>query len=117
MMRPAKTAPPKSCLSPSEPAELVQGWAGKDWVCAIFVRQVKQPCCEEALTTMTPRISLLAEIPEELNDALQTYLETHSAWSQHRVFCAALSLFLMQNGHSDRQVNRIYLDALFDYAA
>ncbi|HEY9738646.1 MAG TPA: DUF2811 domain-containing protein [Trichocoleus sp.] len=33
------------------------------------------------------------------------------------MFCAALSLFLMQNGQSDRQVNRIYLDALFDYAA
>jgi hypothetical protein len=67
-------------------------------------------------TTMMPRISLNVEIPEELHGALQTYLDTHPAWSQHRVFCAALSLFLMQNGTCDRQVNRIYLDALFDYA-
>lgn len=65
---------------------------------------------------MTPRVSLLVEIPEELHEALQIYLDSHSTWSQHRVFCAALSLFLMQNGHSDRRVNRIYLDALFDYA-
>lgn len=65
--------------------------------------------------TMMPRVSLLAEIPEELHEALQTYLDTHPAWSQHRVFCAALSLFLMQNGTCDRSVNRIYLDALFDF--
>lgn len=62
------------------------------------------------------RVSLLAEIPEELHEALQSYLATHANWSQHRVFCAALSLFLMQNGNCGREVNRIYLDALFDYA-
>ncbi|HEY9761119.1 MAG TPA: DUF2811 domain-containing protein [Trichocoleus sp.] len=66
---------------------------------------------------MPPRVSLLVEIPEDLYEALQTYLDTHPHWSQHRVFCAALSLFLIQNGNSDRKVNRIYLDALFDYAA
>ncbi|HEY9878025.1 MAG TPA: DUF2811 domain-containing protein [Leptolyngbyaceae cyanobacterium] len=66
---------------------------------------------------MPPRVSLLVEIPEDLYEALQGYLDTHPTWSQHRVFCAALSLFLIQNGNSDRKVNRIYLDALFDYAA
>lgn len=66
---------------------------------------------------MTPRVSLLAEIPEDLYEALQVYLDTHPTWSQHRVFCAALSLFLIQNGKSDRKVNRIYLDALFDPAS
>lgn len=64
-----------------------------------------------------PTISLLVEIPEELHESLQGYLESHPAWSQQRVFCAALSLFLMQNGSGDRRVNRIYLDTLFDYAA
>ncbi|TVQ15596.1 MAG: DUF2811 domain-containing protein [Leptolyngbya sp. DLM2.Bin27] len=76
------------------------------------------------LNTTTPKVSLMAEVPEELYNALQTYLEGNPTWNQHRVFCAALSLFLMQNssgsgqqtlskGHRD--VNRIYLDALFDY--
>jgi hypothetical protein len=68
-------------------------------------------------STTETRVSLLAEIPEELHDALQTYLASHANWSQHRVFCAALSLFLMQNGHCGREVNRIYLDSLFDYAS
>ncbi len=65
----------------------------------------------------SPTISLLVEIPEELYESLKGYLETHPTWSQQRVFCAALSLFLMQNGSGDRRVNRIYLDTLFDYAA
>ena len=47
--------------------------------------------------------------------ALQVYLDGNPAWNQHRVFCAALSLFLMQDSKCDRDVNRIYLDALFDY--
>ncbi|MDJ0704053.1 MAG: DUF2811 domain-containing protein [Leptolyngbyaceae cyanobacterium MO_188.B28] len=62
-------------------------------------------------------ISILAEIPEELHESLQGYLETHPTWDQDRVFCAALSLFLLQNGQSDRSTSRIYLDSLFDYAA
>ncbi|MGG6238362.1 DUF2811 domain-containing protein [Nodosilinea sp. AN01ver1] len=74
------------------------------------------------LDVTTPKVCLMAEVPEELYEALQVYLDSNPAWSQHRVFCAALSLFLMQNvsgprsaakGHRD--VNRIYLDALFDY--
>ncbi len=76
------------------------------------------------LSTTPPSVSLMAEIPEELNDALQQYLDRNPAWSQHRVLCAALSLFLMQNSPSDpqtlaakgdRDISRIYLDALFDY--
>ncbi|PSN19643.1 hypothetical protein C7271_06240 [filamentous cyanobacterium CCP5] len=65
---------------------------------------------------MEPRISLNVEIPEELHESLQSYVESHQSWSQHRVFCAALSLFLMQNGTSDRRINRLYLDSLFDYS-
>lgn len=68
-------------------------------------------------TTMAPRISLNIEVPEELHEAMQHYLDTHPAWSQHRICCAALSLFLMQNGVSDRRINRLYLDAVFDYVA
>lgn len=67
------------------------------------------------MTTQT--VSLLVEIPEELHESLQHYLDTHSAWSQNRVFCAAISLFLMQNGTAQPKVSRIYLDSLFETAA
>ena len=82
-------------------------------VCAVNIRTTSV----STKPAMMPRISLNAEIPDELHRALLGYLDAHPTWSQHRVFCAALSLFLMQNGTCDRGVNRIYLDALFDYSA
>ena len=65
----------------------------------------------------TTTVSILAEIPEELHESFKRLLETHAMWDQDRVFCAALSLFLLQNGQSDRNTSRIYLDTMFDYAA
>jgi len=63
-------------------------------------------------------VSILAEIPEELHDSLKGFLETHPAWDQDRVYAAALSLFLLQNGQAqgDRTPSRVYLDTLFNYA-
>lgn len=60
-------------------------------------------------------VSILAEIPESLHDSLKNYLETHPDWDQDRVFSAALSLFLLQNGDSDRRAARVYLDTLFKH--
>ncbi|MBE9059585.1 DUF2811 domain-containing protein [cf. Phormidesmis sp. LEGE 11477] len=62
---------------------------------------------------MQQTVSLSVEIPEELHTSIQQYLDVRSSWSQDRLFCAALSLFLMQNGVTHRQVSRIYLDSLF----
>ncbi len=70
---------------------------------------------------MTMTISILAEIPEELHETLQNYLGSHPDWDQDRVFAAALSLFLLQNGgcdrmgasHSYRSTAKVYLNALF----
>ncbi|MBE9160093.1 DUF2811 domain-containing protein [Nodosilinea sp. LEGE 06152] len=60
-------------------------------------------------------IQLQVEISEDLHNALQSYLESNPGCSQTRVFSAATALFLMQNGASDRSVNRTYIDALFGY--
>ena len=68
-------------------------------------------------TAKVPQVSLYAELPEELHEALTAYLNNHPSWTQNRVFCASLSLFLMQNGHCERTINRIYLDSIFDFAA
>ena len=64
-------------------------------------------------------VSILAEIPEELHESLKGFLATHSAWDQDRVYAAALSLFLLQNGHKegDRTPSRVYLDTLFNCAS
>ncbi len=78
---------------------------------------------------MSTTISILAEIPEELHETLKIYLEFHPDWDQDRVFAAALSLFLLQNGGSDRlgtsstessnyrSTAKVYLNALFQHSA
>jgi hypothetical protein len=73
---------------------------------------------------MNVTVSILAEIPEELHESLQSYLEAHPDWDQDRVFSAALSLFLLQNSShtapsgscSYRRTARVYLDSLFKHA-
>ncbi|MEO1620680.1 MAG: DUF2811 domain-containing protein [Cyanobacteria bacterium J06632_3] len=35
-------------------------------------------------------------------------------WSQDRLFCASLALFLMQNGSPEPHISRLYLDSLFN---
>ncbi|MEA5581438.1 DUF2811 domain-containing protein [Nodularia harveyana UHCC-0300] len=62
---------------------------------------------------MNTTVSLLTEIPGTLDESLKNYLETHPDWDQKRVMTAALSLFLLQNGESDRRAARVYLETLF----
>ena len=62
---------------------------------------------------MNATVSITTEIPEELHESLKSYLETHPDWDQDRVFAAALSLFLLQNGNGDRRASRVYLETLF----
>lgn len=72
-----------------------------------------------------PTVSILAEIPEDFHESLTGYLEIHPDWDCNRVFCAALSLFLIQNNNSDtpdasrnyRRTARVYLDSLFNRPA
>ncbi|TYQ30478.1 DUF2811 domain-containing protein [Pseudanabaena sp. UWO310] len=74
---------------------------------------------------MSTTVSILAEIPEELHETLKGYLESHPDWDQDRVFAAALSLFLLQNGgdrlsrnatSSYRSTAKVYLNALFQHS-
>ena len=60
-------------------------------------------------------ISTTVEIPEGLHDAVQAYIEARPNWDHDRVIQAALSLFLMQNGVNQPQVNSLYLESLFGY--
>jgi hypothetical protein len=74
---------------------------------------------------MNATVSILTEIPEELHQSLKSYLETHPNWDQDRVFAAALSLFLLQNGSGKvteaspnyRACARVYLETLFQRPA
>ena len=62
-------------------------------------------------------VSLMVEIPEPLYVSIQDYLDTHEMWNQERMMQAALSLFLLQNGVSQPQINSLYIDSLFGCVA
>jgi hypothetical protein len=61
----------------------------------------------------TGTVSLRAEVPQSLLDAMRRYIEAHPNWDQYRLFQAALAGFLVQNGVRDREVTRCYLASLF----
>ncbi|HCQ21867.1 DUF2811 domain-containing protein [Aphanizomenon flos-aquae NRERC-008] len=62
---------------------------------------------------MNTTVPILTEIPTILQESMNNYLESHPDWDQNRVLTAALSLFLLQNGESDRRAARVYLETLF----
>lgn len=49
-----------------------------------------------------PLVSLRAEVPEPLLEAMRQFIERHPNWDQYRLFQAALAGFLVQNGIRDR---------------
>ncbi|MEA5619134.1 DUF2811 domain-containing protein [Cronbergia sp. UHCC 0137] len=64
---------------------------------------------------MRGTVNISTEVPETLQESLESYLATHPDWDQNRVLKAALSLFLLQNGDSDRRAARVYLETLFEH--
>jgi hypothetical protein len=58
-------------------------------------------------------VSLLAEIPEPLLQAMRRFIERYPNWDQYRLFQAALAGFLVQQGVMNRGVTRCYLANLF----
>ena len=66
---------------------------------------------------MSKTVCLHVEVPEVLYEVMQEFIEHRPDWSRERLLCAALSLFLLQNGASNRQTSRLYLNSIFDRPA
>jgi hypothetical protein len=58
-------------------------------------------------------VSLMAEVPEPLLQAMRAFIECHPNWDQYRLFQAALAGFLVQHSAADRAITRCYLANLF----
>ena len=52
-------------------------------------------------------------LPEPLSQHLEVFAAQRPDWTQERIICSALSLFLLQNGVSDRAVSEVYLRSMF----
>jgi hypothetical protein len=62
-------------------------------------------------------VSLLAEVPEPLLQAMRRFIDEHPNWDQYRLFQAALAGFLVQHAPGDRTITRCYLANLFPGSA
>ncbi len=62
-------------------------------------------------------VSLLAEVPEPLLQAMRHFIDEHPNWDQYRLFQAALAGFLVQHAPGDRTITRCYLANLFPGSA
>jgi len=58
-------------------------------------------------------VSVVNEFPEDLYDAMRSFVREHPQWDQDRLMRAALAGFLFQHGSANRAVARHYLDGLF----
>ncbi|MEB3199155.1 MAG: DUF2811 domain-containing protein [Synechococcaceae cyanobacterium] len=74
-------------------------------------QQNSSPRCSHLRDEAT--VSLRADVPEPLLQAMRQFIDGHPNWDQYRLFKAALAGFLVQNGISDRSVTRCYLANLF----
>lgn len=62
-------------------------------------------------------VSVVNEFPEDLYDAMRSFVRTHPHWDQYRLMQVAVAGFLFQQGSRERAVARHYLDGLFDRGA
>ena len=58
-------------------------------------------------------ISFQTEIPKQIQQAMNVFIEKHPNWDQYRLLQAALAGFLIQNGTSSRLITRLYVGNMF----
>ena len=58
-------------------------------------------------------VSLLTDIPQDLQQQVQSFLDANPAWCQDDFVTCALAMFLMQVGDSTTSAARIYLDRTY----
>ena len=58
-------------------------------------------------------ISFKCELHENLQNAMQEFVEEHPNWDQYRILQAAIAGFLMQKGFHNRDLTRLYVGNMF----
>ena len=58
-------------------------------------------------------ISFKCELQENLQKAMNEFVEKHPNWDQYRILQAAIAGFLMQKGFQNRDLTRLYVGNMF----
>ena len=65
------------------------------------------------LTHKDEVISFKCELQENLQKAMNEFVEKHPHWDQYRILQAAIAGFLMQKGFQNRDLTRLYIGNMF----
>ena len=69
---------------------------------------------KDLLKTEKDIISLKCELHENLQLAMNDFIDKHPKWDQYRIIQAAIAGFLMQNGFHTRNLTRLYVGKMFE---
>ena len=58
-------------------------------------------------------ISFKCELQENLQKAMNKFVDEHPNWDQYRILQAAIAGFLMQKGFQNRDLTRLYIGNMF----
>ena len=58
-------------------------------------------------------ISFKCDLHENLQEAMQEFIDKHPNWDQYRLIQAAIAGFLMQKGFDNRDLTRLYVGNMF----
>ena len=58
-------------------------------------------------------ISFKCELQENLQKAMNEFVDKHPNWDQYRILQAAIAGFLMQKGFQNRDLTRLYIGNMF----
>ena len=58
-------------------------------------------------------ISFKCDLHENLQQAMNKFVEDHPNWDQYRILQAAIAGFLMQKGFQNRELTRLYIGKMF----
>ena len=59
-------------------------------------------------------ISFKCDLHENLQQAMNKFVEDHPNWDQYRILQAAIAGFLMQKGFQNRDLTRLYIGKMLN---
>ena len=77
------------------------------------MQELNSDVTQEYINNKEGIISLKCDLHENLQQAMNIFVEDHPRWDQYRILQAAIAGFLMQKGFQNRDLTRQYIGNMF----
>ena len=77
------------------------------------MQELNSDVTQEYINNKEEIISLKCDLHENLQQAMNKFVEDHPNWDQYRILQAAIAGFLMQKGFQNRDLTRLYIGKMF----